>query len=504
MPVNSLTNKSIGALFWGGGGAVIRIVLQMVAQITLARMLGPTEFGLFTIGVIVVSFSAFFSDVGFAYGLIQKKDVTKEDVRFVVFVQYLLSILVGSGIYFFAAQLAEFFNSTASVNVLRALSLVVMLNALSAVAMNLLKREMNFKVLNIALLIGYFIGYICIGIPLAYAGYGVWSMVCAWIAQALLYLLIIYHYVRHPLTPKIIHSDASAMISYGGKVFFTNVLNWFVNNLDRVIIGKFTGPQQIALYSTPFNLIYSPTSSAIGIVQPVIFSACSRKQDDISIQGELYQGIISVVFLVVMPVFLMVGLLSENIVLLLYGKAWLESAVVLQVIAFAMPCFFVLNLCTPFLWTTNNVSSEMKIQFPMLIFSVALFFLVAKYNFSMLNFSLAVLGVFILRMFLCLFFSSRALNLKCIDVVKMLLPGALLSLLVFVLYVLLSRLFDCLSLGFLSLAMVFFSMVLFVALFPWFLQMCHCRAEQIVDSFVLKMPKKIRPYIQGYIKYAPR
>ena len=64
----NLSSKGITAVFWGSFGSVLRALLQIITQIILARLLGPSEYGIFAIASIVLSFSKFFSDVGISYG----------------------------------------------------------------------------------------------------------------------------------------------------------------------------------------------------------------------------------------------------------------------------------------------------------------------------------------------------------------------------------------------------------------------------------------------------
>jgi O-antigen/teichoic acid export membrane protein len=59
-----LAKKSVTAFLWGTGGAFGRIFLQFGVQVVLARLLGPAEYGIFALGVIVVMMSTYFSDIG--------------------------------------------------------------------------------------------------------------------------------------------------------------------------------------------------------------------------------------------------------------------------------------------------------------------------------------------------------------------------------------------------------------------------------------------------------
>lgn len=91
-----LVTRSVDALAWAAGGTAARMVMQIIAQIVLARLLGPEQYGIFAIGAIVVGFSNFLSDVGLAYGLIQKDKVDADDIRFVVCWQWILGSVVAA------------------------------------------------------------------------------------------------------------------------------------------------------------------------------------------------------------------------------------------------------------------------------------------------------------------------------------------------------------------------------------------------------------------------
>lgn len=179
-----LVERSVVATLWGGFGAVLRLVVQVVAQIVLARLLGPDQYGLFAIGVIVVSFSSFFSDIGVAYGLIQKRSVSDADIAFVFGWQIVMGVAVAAAVLLLGEPIAALFNEPRVVPVVHWLAVVCLLNALAAVSLNLLKRNLDYRTLSLTQAIAYFAGYVVVGIPLALAGWAVWALVAAWLVQA--------------------------------------------------------------------------------------------------------------------------------------------------------------------------------------------------------------------------------------------------------------------------------------------------------------------------------
>src|SRR6218665_3231074 len=278
--MTSLGARSMSVVFWGAGGSAVRLLMQIATQIVLARLLGPTEYGVFAVGSIVISFSGFFSDIGLAYGLIQKREVSDRDVRFVFTWQIVMGLLVSIAVAWGAGPVAIFFGEPRAEPVVRALAVICLINALAAPAGNLLKRALDFKTQQLAFLISYLIGYVLVGIPMALSGFKVWALVAAWLTQSSINGLLLYFATRHAVKPLLWYEQARTQGAYGGTVLATNLLNWTIGSIDRVIVGRVLPNQSMGLYATTYNLLYNPTASVLGVLQPVFFSASARAAED--------------------------------------------------------------------------------------------------------------------------------------------------------------------------------------------------------------------------------
>lgn len=393
MPASkSLGARSISAVFWGAGGSLLRMLLQIGAQITLARLLGPDQYGVFAIGATVIGFSAFFSDVGLAYGLIQKAQLDELDVRFVVTWQIVLGLLVSVAVWLAAVPIAGFFGEPRSVPVLRALSALCLLNALAAPSLNLLKRKIDFKRINIFALVSYALGYLLVGVPMALAGAAVWALVAAWLVQALVNLVLLYNASRHALRPLFWYAQARGQSRYGATVFFTNLVNWLINNVDRIVVGRVFGSHEIGLYATAYNLLYTPAASALGVVQPVFFSASSRLQDDAGRIAGGYRALLGAVMLFALPLFTLVAVGAEAFIAMLYGPQWAGAAALCRPIALAMPFFLVWGFTTPLLWTGGKPGREFLVQLPLALAWCGACLLAARFSVEALAWSVLALA----------------------------------------------------------------------------------------------------------------
>src|SRR5258708_36931127 len=149
-----LSQRGISAALWGASGSVVQMVLQFGIQVVLARLLGPEQYGLFAIAAIVISLGSFFT-FGVASGLIQKRTVTDQDVRFVNFWQLLVGAAVAIAVFLLAETAAGFFQEPRVAPMIRAMSIVCLLQAAAATSGGLLTRDLDFKSIQLAGIASY-------------------------------------------------------------------------------------------------------------------------------------------------------------------------------------------------------------------------------------------------------------------------------------------------------------------------------------------------------------
>jgi len=406
----SLTSKGISAVFWGGFGSVLRTLLQLSTQIVLARLLGPAEYGIFAIASIILGFSKFFSDVGISYGLIQKKTVDDDDIKFVFTWQLITGAVVACAVFFLAGPLSAFFNEPRVVPVIQVSSVICFISALSSLSGNLLKRELDFKSLQASQVVSYIVGYILIGIPLALLGQQVWALIAAVIASELAGLILVYRKIRHPLGLLFWKRNESQLLIYGSRVFMTNVLNWIIGNIDRVIIGRAFRTAEIGLYSLAYNLMSNPTLTIIGVVQSALFSTSARVQDDFARLRKALLTMMGVITLMLFPAFAGIAVVADTLLQALYGNAWTGAAELLRPLALAMPLYLLIGMATPLLWVSGQTQKEFLIQIPVAAGFVLAAVIAALISLEAVAWS--VFGMYLVRATAILMVTCRALRLS--------------------------------------------------------------------------------------------
>lgn len=376
--MSELATKTVSAAKWGLLSAVAKFAMQLGVNIAVARLLGPDSYGLFALATLVLLLSTFFSEFGLGWSLMQRETLDDKVIRFVFTWQCISGILGALIMVVGAPWMAEFLREPRLTEVVRWLAITCVLNAAASTASNLLRRELRFKEQAIVQIQSYAVAYGLVGIPMAAWGFGVWSLVAAWVCQAMLGLLLGYRSKPHALWPLFKISQPREFVSVGAVVFVTNICNWLIANMDRLLVGRLLGTQSAGLYAVGYNLASVPNGLLMSALQPAFLASGARLQDQLPTLRKAYLEVQSFIWLVIMPVFAALALSARDIIALLYGPTWAESGFVFATLLAAMPVYLAWSLSTPILWNTGRRHLEAWLQLPLLVCGAIAFFYASR------------------------------------------------------------------------------------------------------------------------------
>lgn len=380
-PLRSLAER---AFKWSAVTTVARFGLQLVAQIVLARLLGPDNYGVYGIGVVVLTFAAFLSGNAFSYILMLQNEVDDEDMRFAFTWQLLAGVACAALMAAVAGWLAVFFGDPRVEAMVRWLSLACLLLALAGPATCLLQRDLNFRALGLIQLASYGIGYLGVGVPMALQGWGPQALAGACIVQAAVALVASYAARPHPVRPLLRHAAAAETLGTGRTVFVTNIVNWLLQNVDRLLIGRVLNAQAVGLYSVAYNIASIPNVLLIGALQPTFLATGAKLQQQPQELAQAWLTMLACIVVVLTPASLAMALLAGDLVQVLYGPAWAESGWVMAVLFVCVPAWACWGLSTPVLWNTGRKNQEMLLQLPVLLVAAPVWWLLAPHGLRVL------------------------------------------------------------------------------------------------------------------------
>ncbi len=136
----------LNALKWSFLGELASKAVQPVVFIVLARLLTPEDFGVMAAAMMVIAFSQIFWEAGMGKALVQRQTDIEAAANAAFWINIALGILIASLLFLFAKPIARsFFQDERVTPVLQAMTIQVLLGALSSVQTALLQKEMGFK-----------------------------------------------------------------------------------------------------------------------------------------------------------------------------------------------------------------------------------------------------------------------------------------------------------------------------------------------------------------------
>ena len=173
---HDLKATTVRSLFWKlfeqGGSAAI----QLVVQIVMARLLAPAEFGMLAIMTVFVNIGNVIVQSGLNTAIIQSPDLDEDDCSTVFWMSLTISCVLYLAIFAAAPAVAQFYAMPAIVWPLRALVLILIVNAYNAIQEALVARHMDFKKTFRATVAAAAVSGVS-AISAAVAGAGIWALV---------------------------------------------------------------------------------------------------------------------------------------------------------------------------------------------------------------------------------------------------------------------------------------------------------------------------------------
>lgn len=298
--------------------------VQMVLTIVLARLLYPSDYGTLSLVMVFIAFANILVQNGLGQALIQKIDANQEDFSSAFYCSILISVVIYIILYFSAPTISLFYNMNIT-DVLRVLSIMVIIGGINSVQQAYVAKKMIFKKFFFSTLGGTIISAI-VGIGLAFKGYGVWALVAQQIINQLIDTLILWFSVGWRPTMQFSFASIRCLYQYGWKLLISGLLNTGFDNIYSLIIGKVYTNTELGYYNRGKQYPEFIVSNVNSAMDSVLFAAFSQEQNDKRKVKELMERALSISTFIIFPMMSGLIAISNNIVDLLLTEKWIACA----------------------------------------------------------------------------------------------------------------------------------------------------------------------------------
>ena len=316
--------------------------LGVVFTIILARLLTPEDYGLIGMLSIFIAISDVFIQSGFGQALVQKSDCSDDDFSTAFYFNVTVSVCIYVVLFVCAPSIASFYHEPQLVALTRVLSLNFILGSFNIVQQSRLTKAMNFKPLAQLSLIATSISGV-IGVSMAYAGFGVWSLVAQTLSATMLRVIVFPFFTKwHPNRP-FNKKSFKHLWGYGSKILVTGVLEVVIRNLSNIVIGRYYDKGQVGYFSKARNFADVPAMMMSSVLGTVTFPLLSEIQEDKSRHTAVYNKVTLNTIVLTFPIMILMSLLAEPIVIILFTEKWAPCIPMLQAFLLAR-MFLPLNM----------------------------------------------------------------------------------------------------------------------------------------------------------------
>jgi O-antigen/teichoic acid export membrane protein len=369
MEVDKIKKKTVFStlsLFFQSGYSAF---LGLIANLVLTIVLSPKIFGIYITLLSGIAFLNYFSDIGLAASLIQKKQITDDDTKSVFTLQQILVLTLITIGFFLGPKIIAFYKlPDDGLWLYYALLISFFISSLKTIPSVFLERNIAYQKIVLVQIVESTFFYLSV-IVLALLHFQLWSFTIAVILRAIVGLIFIY--ILCPWTPKIgiVKNNIRQLISFGLPFQAGSFLALFKDDLIILYLSKVIGFEAVGYIGWAKKWAEAPIRIIMDNINKVLFPLIARLQDNKEKIGRVVEKILYYQTATIFPIMIVSFFLMEKLVYLIprYQK-WAVALPVFKI--FVVSSFLVIYLA-PFI-NLFNALGKAKISFQLMLFWTAI------------------------------------------------------------------------------------------------------------------------------------
>jgi O-antigen/teichoic acid export membrane protein len=323
--------RSLVINFLSSSGAAF---LQFLVSVLLARMLSPSEIGIFSITVVFVNIAHIFRDFGVASYVQREAELTTEKLRSVIGVMFTSAWMISLFLLMVSRSVGDWFGEPGIVPVMRVLAVGFLIIPFGALTNSLLVREFAAEKQAIIMVVGT-VTFCVSCVVFAALGFGAmslaWANLCNVVACAL--ASIPFRPKGAPYLPSL--RGWGKVAHFGAGTLATNCADAINNALPDLLLGKLGSARLVGLLSRANSTvsIFSHIAGSTSTYGAVSYLSQAHHRGESLVP--VLQRATSILTGVGWPAFALTALFGKDIVLTLYGPNWLDCVQAITPLALA-------------------------------------------------------------------------------------------------------------------------------------------------------------------------
>lgn len=378
---------------------VATLVLYMVA----ARVLTPDDIGIFALSAAIVLLFEYAVFDSISEAMVQRVDLREQHVGTAL----LLSAVLAAGVIGLSlvtsAWLARAFAMPELAGLVRGMAVGVAIICLSSVHAGILRRAARFHTISMLAAVAAIVAT-AVGAGLLIEGAGLWAMIAYFLTEKIILCIGTIWCARKQRIGAVSRAHLVDIVPYTAAISGQRMAFYARNQMDRLIIGMVWGAGVLGAYQIAARIFDSLNAALLAPISKLFFVSYTKLQNQPDSLRAMFTGSLQVVSLIAFPAFLGVSAVASEIIVLLFGKQWESSAIILEVLGFGGLALVLSVMCGAVLSAAGRARDFLFVEVVSTVAGLGLLIALSR-------FSLAWMAVaFVLRETLAVFIYVRMMR----------------------------------------------------------------------------------------------
>lgn len=316
LDIAAVTKRSIHGVFALVTRSFFIQIINFLVNIFLTIYLSTTAFGVYGLVLSVIAVLQYFSDIGLAGSLIQKREqLTQEDLRTTFTLQQILIISLSLIALYFSHTVGSFYHLNAEgVLLFQALIVSFFLSSLKTIPSILLERKLQYDKFVIPQVVETIV-FDFVVLVAAFRGLGITSFTYAVLAREVAGLIAIYVISPWKIELGITWNVAKRLLSFGIPLQLNSFLALIKDNLFyAVYVGKVVPLNQLGYIYFAQKWAQTPLRLVMDNIIRITFPSFARLQHEKESLGKAVEKSLFVVSLLVFPALIGLVMLAPQFI----------------------------------------------------------------------------------------------------------------------------------------------------------------------------------------------
>lgn len=334
--VDQIARKAGRGLTWSLAGNLATKAGSFALGLVLARILTPADFGMYAVALAVMAFAMYVNDAGIIAACVQWRGKLEDMAPTAASIALLSSLFVYAVLWLSAPTIATLSNAPEATPVVRLLSLVIIVDGITAVRAAALLRRFEQDRLTKANIAGM-LANVAVALPLAFAGAGAYSMASGQLSAAVVTGVLVFKMGNLPIRLGLDRATTKKLLTFGLPLAVSLGIEAVLMNADFVIVGNALGVVALGYYLLAFNIsswVPGVIGTPLRYVSVPSFSRLAEQGPEAIAAG--VRRAVPLLVAATLPAAVVLATLAPELVDFLYGARWGQSAVALSCLSVLM------------------------------------------------------------------------------------------------------------------------------------------------------------------------